>query len=850
MLTKELPIQQAREWESYGDKEITNSKDFKAELHKYGVNDLFDKQLTIKQDKEKYIFAINGANNFAVNSKVNFTTFIHDFYKDLAETEKRAEQKKAVISVSEFEKNTKIEITITENAKDLAELKDQIKKNETLEEKTTDVENVKYKIERLITFFEQEKKLTNQNIWSIFGRPYDRKDTGLFKINKTEIERRITQLKDMQKGIKRLERNTDKTNKETKMDDVNEMNMNITLKQFSDRIEELGKEAPNFILARNDVILGKWDTVPYFEIKGYSAGEVKKFNKVLWKINKEYAILDELKLTGAKRQEVSQDLQDLEEYLNKVINNPDTFKPSEHPFIPTHTKDFFELMNIKPTPEEYQKLNKEADKTEKIVWAGILATNISSKESSNTAMIDPGLTGYQEAVEKYGIKWALYHTFDFFPNMKTEQKSFWTNALFLGGMWFALFKLGKWFFTWAKNEKWEKVWPWLLWRLGILAGIGLWSNMLTGKSPLEFIDKAVNGWFKFKDMKVDFFKKSSEASSDAKEAVVNPLTTTLLFGNKKISELPTIMDNKTLKLNNYDELLKNTEGENKKLLERIGREDKNEVIRQWLAQLWITPESIGDLDQNMTIDEYYVIYCQNIKTRNDYCLRNKLEVVDGKGSEEKKLLTSSKKISDSDLDTINANWVYESIQATTDSEEGKQAKTLLDIEVDGLSGLITDKTILKREMRTFYDKMPKNDIGKKEVKIIQSQGILYLETYSWTTEINIDKKTMKWFTDNTGKEYVFSSYSNLLVAANLTNYIKKICKDKETNTTTPFHISTIWNDIEFTNPSRFKINTEIISAGIGWSLKDISPTLEKHKQAYCDYLNNTTPKFWKEKPAT
>ena len=51
MLTKELPIQQAREWESYGDKEITNSKDFKAELHKYGVNDLFDKQLTIKQDK-------------------------------------------------------------------------------------------------------------------------------------------------------------------------------------------------------------------------------------------------------------------------------------------------------------------------------------------------------------------------------------------------------------------------------------------------------------------------------------------------------------------------------------------------------------------------------------------------------------------------------------------------------------------------------------------------------------------------------------------------------------------------------------------------------------------------------
>jgi hypothetical protein len=72
--------------------------------------------------------------------------------------------------------------------------------------------------------------------------------------------------------------------------------------------------------------------------------------------------LDELKLTGAKRQEVSQDLQDLEKYLNNVINHPDTFKPSEHPFVPTHTKDFFELMNIKPTPEQYKEMSKTADK--------------------------------------------------------------------------------------------------------------------------------------------------------------------------------------------------------------------------------------------------------------------------------------------------------------------------------------------------------------------------------------------------------------------------------------------------------------------------------------------------------
>ena len=40
----------------------------------YGVYDLFDKKLTIKQDKEKYIFAVSWVNKFAVDGKVNLQT--------------------------------------------------------------------------------------------------------------------------------------------------------------------------------------------------------------------------------------------------------------------------------------------------------------------------------------------------------------------------------------------------------------------------------------------------------------------------------------------------------------------------------------------------------------------------------------------------------------------------------------------------------------------------------------------------------------------------------------------------------------------------------------------------------
>ena len=158
---------------------VTNSQTFKAELHKYGVTDLFDTKLNIKQDREKYIFGINGINTFAVNSKVDFTTFIKDFYKDIAKTETQ----KTLISVSEWEKKTKVEITITETAKDLADLENDIKNNnlennikkdEILAENATDVENVKYKVGRLIVFYEQEKDLANSETsgW-IFNTKYD-----------------------------------------------------------------------------------------------------------------------------------------------------------------------------------------------------------------------------------------------------------------------------------------------------------------------------------------------------------------------------------------------------------------------------------------------------------------------------------------------------------------------------------------------------------------------------------------------------------------------------------------------------------------------------------------------------
>lgn len=243
------------------------------------------------------------------------------------------------------------------------------------------MENVKYKVERLITVFEQERDLAKESS-SWFSSKYDKKDDNLRKIHKKEIERRLKELNKIKEQIELLANNKGKnyeikrdidpidntkevsTVKEVKMDDVNAMDMTMTLKQLSDRIEEIGKEVPDFITTRNDIILEKGDTNPYYEIIIHDKSDARKISKSLKKINNQYAILDKLELTATKKQELSQDLQDLEAYLNKVIDNPDTFKPSENPFVPTHAKEFAELIEIDPTLAAFTKLNTEAGKTE------------------------------------------------------------------------------------------------------------------------------------------------------------------------------------------------------------------------------------------------------------------------------------------------------------------------------------------------------------------------------------------------------------------------------------------------------------------------------------------------------
>jgi len=145
-------------------------------------------------------------------------------------------------------------------------------------------------------------------------------------------------------------------------------------------------------------------------------------------------------------------------------------------------------------------------------------------------------------------------------------------------------------------------------------------------------------------------------------------------------------------------------------------------------------------------------------------------------------------------------------------------------------------------INTFYDQMPN---AEKKIELNGTRPEITFKTYEQTTAIDLKNKELKGFTPNR-----FSSYLETFKAANLTNRIKFLCKDKEAKSDKPFYLSPGGRDITFDNANIFSkdFDTEIVSAGRFGALEKISPTLEKNKQAYCDYLN--TLKFWKEKPST
>lgn len=418
-IEKTQTILQAEQGESLGIERISTyetsatAKGFKNELAYYGVKDIFA-ETQIKRDGDDYIFFINNKPQFLLNKNV-FINFIQRFYQEQKGKEDQATQEAILIRLKEV----KGEQTLEYIKGELNILKQEIENNINKPTEDTDILTIKYKIERLITFFQQEKSLTNQRTGKIFGQEYKRPNNGLRKIQKKEIENRIRELETIKQQIERLQKNKNKKYqikrdegngefKDIVMDDINGYDTNLTLAQFNARIEELGKEAPEFIKQRNDILLNKADSTPGYKILINTPKDALILQKALQEENGEYKILNKLNLETAKEKELNEDLKRLDEYLKAVIKDPNNFRPTELPFIPTHKEEFNQLCEMDPTLKKYYNKPKtsqedfiddayttsqeQTDNQNNITNGKTINSNNNTGEIKSNDIIDPSYT--------------------------------------------------------------------------------------------------------------------------------------------------------------------------------------------------------------------------------------------------------------------------------------------------------------------------------------------------------------------------------------------------------------------------------------------------------------------------
>lgn len=100
--------------------------------------------------------------------------------------------------------------------------------------------------------------------------------------------------------------------------------------------------------------------------------------------------------------------------------------------------------------------------------------------------------------------------------------------------------------------------------------------------------------------------------------------------------------------------------------------------------------------------------------------------------------------------------------------------------------------------------------------------------------LNLEKKTMVWFTNSWWTEIEFDSYEDLFNTVHLTEWIKQNFK-RPAVSENPFHIDS-WR-IEFDDTEWYQVRRNETAVVRNRTLKKTSSILGKNKQYYVDYLN-------------
>lgn len=493
------------------------------------------------------------------------------------------------------------------------------------------------------------------------------------------------------------------------------------------------------------------------------------------------------------------DAESYQQYLEAVINWQ--VEPSSHPFYKAHESSFYQLQMTNPSL--YQRVVPVC------TWAIPYETYCMNNQRSQNVVCRP-----KNFAEKI---WSWLA--DIFERMNwiswdPRQRQWREKAWSLVAVWWALFLWFKFFQTLFKKKtdwdyKWWKVawyWAWLLTLLNLDKVAGTFWDCFN-IHPAER-----------SRMVAESFKKycfeDEEAMAIAEWYVWAPIAAMSALHFIPIYELEkqNILEEWKpswfkFNYNNYENYINKFKWDNKQkkaALDSWRKLNENNYITEWLSWLGITSRS--EL-KNAAWNSKTATLSDSKKVQNSY--ENLIEEIEYPLNSllfNQKLKIKDKASFDSIKTECNEKWI-----------------DLNNLDVNHLS----------KEMKELIKQWIKD--WKLESSSDTSYDIWELMKDYWDI-IDLDNMTINWFTE--WSELIeFDTYWELLDTVNLTYYIlKHFNTGRDTKTTNPFHINTIWN-IEFDNTEWYDITHDDIKIINGKTLRKSYPTIKNNKKFYVDYLN-------------
>lgn len=582
----------------------------------------------------------------------------------------------------------------------------------------------------------------------------------------------------------------------------------------------------------------------------YSSKDIKTLQKKIWKQDIEMNNIDEGMFNTALLKLDLDDRQEFRKYLNEVIAG--TKDPSKEKYKPKNKDKFDEIVRQYPALTGYINFYVDKSKFTPEVQGNVVDQDNSPDSDPNfkkNMEASPHYADRKEALAKWGIAGLTGFGIDK-TNMNPEKKQFrWgvgQLAITAGAVivWWKMLKSAFNLITGAhkgkeKEAERRKDRAWLLGPAAIVfwlqaaTGEGI-GGIINGGKGTEWLANIFGG---SKDKTPDQNKKTEQFQEKYGEGVE---WTIAIFNGSTYGDLSKMVEKRDGKMKLKTETRKafmdkfgpnnpNKAEQNpaayKFLNEVVGEKDENGMIDLSLNAMGISREKIQDTkNADMKINDTYAKVAVKLWTITAFMEEKWYSRINPDRMDKLEEYLRDNNATADDLDDLAEKYtdmfVKEEIKDNTGQKLLERIKEIAPNDTAKQEALMIG-------INKFYEYMPN---ATKKIEIIGNGPEVTFKTYDKETTINLDNKELVGFTASK-----FGSYFELFKAANLTNSIKDICKDK-TAGVDPFNISQVGRDIEFDEDGRVT-DLEIITGGLGGNLEDISPVLESHKDKYCTYLN-------------